>query len=75
MIQPLGLVFGLTADPDAQPLENLQVLFADDDGEVGLAAPESRQLLLGKIRQGVGEGGDGQGQQHLVSVEPGIPVV
>ena len=38
---------------------------------MGLAAPEARQLLLGKGGQGIGEGGDGQRQQHLDSLRDG----
>ena len=42
---------------------------------MGLAAPETRKLPLGKVCQRVGQGGDGQRQQHLIGVEPGVAVV
>ena len=39
---------------------------------MGVAAAELWQLLLGQFRQGIGEGGDGKGHEHLVSVEAGV---
>ena len=55
VIEPLGLILRFTAHPDTQPLEDFQILLADDDGEVGLTVPETGQLPLGKVRQRVGQ--------------------
>ena len=75
VIEPLGLILRFTAHPDAQTLEDFQILLADDDGEVGLTIPETGQLPFGKVRQRVGQGGDRQGQQYLVGVESGGTVI
>ena len=70
VIQLLDLVLRLTADVDAQPVIQLRVLLRQDDGEVGIAAPQLVQLLQHQLRQRVGDGGDGQGDEHLVGVQP-----
>ena len=75
VIEPLGLILRFTAHPDAQTLEDFQILLADDDGEVGLTIPETGQLPFGKVRQRVGQGGDRQGQQYLIGVESGVTVI
>ena len=72
VIEPLGLILRFTAHPDAQTLEDFQILLADDDGEVGLTIPETGQLPFGKVRQRVGQGGDRQGQQYLVVWSRGL---
>ena len=59
VIQLLRLVPGLAADVDAQAAQKVFVHLAEDHREVGVAAPELGQLLLGQLRQGVGQGGDG----------------
>ena len=48
VIQLFHFVFRLTADVDAQPLIELDVLAGDDNGEMGVTAPQLSQLLLSK---------------------------
>ena len=72
MVQLSRLVSGLEGHMDAQTAQELLVLLGEDDGEVGLTAPQVFQLLLGLLGHGVREGRDGQGQQHLVGVEPEV---
>ena len=45
MIELFDLILGLTADVDAQAFIELGILLREDDGEVGIAAPEIIQLL------------------------------
>ena len=52
VIQLLRLVPGLAADVDAQAAQKVFVHLAEDHREVGVAAPELGQLLLGQLRQG-----------------------
>ena len=74
MVQLFGLIPCLKADVDAQLLQQHLVLLTENHREVGVAAPELWHLPLGQVRQGIGQGGDGQGQQHLVGVEAGVLV-
>ena len=74
MIQLLDLILRLAADVDPQPLIELHVLFGDDDGEMRIAALQILQLRLHHSRQRIAQPGDGQRQQHLVRVQPGIMV-
>ena len=41
---------------------------------MNLTAPELGKLLHSQLRRGIGSGADGQGDKHLVGVEPGVPV-
>ena len=70
----LSLISGFAGQVDTQTLEHLFVHRGEDDGGMDLAAPEFAQLLHGQFRRGIGCRADGQGDQHLVGVEPGIPV-
>ena len=74
MIELFDLILGLTADVDAQAFIELGILLREDDGEVGIATPEIVQLLQHPLRQRIGDGGDGQGDEHLVRVQAGIVV-
>ena len=74
MIELLHLIFRLAAYLDPQALIELGVLLGENDGEVGVTAPQIVQLLQHPLRQGVGDSGDGQGDEHLVGVQAGIVV-
>ena len=57
---------------DAQALIELCVLLGENHREVGVAAPQIIQLLQHTLRQGIGDGGNGQGDEHLVGMEAGV---
>ena len=59
---------------DAQFSQEVQVHLGQDDGGVHLAALQIAETLHGDLRRRVGGGADGEGQQRLVRVEPGIVV-
>ena len=70
----LTLVSGFAGQVDTQALEGPLVYLGQDDGGVDIAATELAQLLHGIFCHGIGGGGDGQGDEGLVGMEPGIPV-
>ena len=74
MIQGFYLIARLAAHIDAQPLIELGILLRNDNGEVGVAAPQVLQLCLHHGRQRVGQPGDSQRDEHLVGVQPGVAV-
>ena len=74
MIQLLGLVHGFAGHVDAQLAKEVQIHLRQDHRGVHLAVFQVAQLLHGDLRRGVGGGADGEGQQRLVRVEPGVVV-
>ena len=74
MVELLGLVFWLKGDVHTQLLEKVRVYMGEDDRRMGLAAPQLVQLIDGIARHGIGHGADGQGDEQLVGMKPGIAV-
>ena len=75
MIVSLTLVPRLTGQINTQPLEGPLICLGEDHGGVHIAALEPIQLLHSQLCHGAGSRCNGQGNQGLISVEPGIPVV
>ena len=70
----LSLISGLAGEIHAQSLEGPLVHLGQNHGGVNIAASQFAQLVHGELGNGVGGGRDGQGNEGLVGVEPGIPV-
>ena len=70
----LTLISGFAGEVHAQALEGPLVHLGQDHGGVDIAASQLAQLIHGEHGNGVGGGGEGQGDEGLVGVEPGIPV-
>ena len=67
-------VFGFTGQVHTQALEHLFIHRGKNHGRVNVAAPQLAQLLHGQLCGGIGGCADGQGDQHLISMEPRISV-
>ena len=63
---------GLAGEAQAQAAVGAAVHRGEDDGGVGLAPPQGGELIQRPLGQRVGGGGDGQGDQRLIGVEPGV---
>ena len=74
MIQPVRLIRGFAGQIQAQLAEHALVRLGEDDGGVGLAARQLRQLFHRLFGVVVGDGADGQRDQDLVGVQPGVAV-
>ena len=74
VIELVGLILGLAGELDAQLAVSPLVGGGQDDGAVGLTALKMGQGLQRPGGLGVQIGGGGQGDEHLVGVQPGVPV-
>ena len=57
-------------DPEA--FEQALVLLAEYHGEVCAAALKLGKLFLCFLRSGIGQSGDGQGNEHFIRVKSGV---
>ena len=57
-----------------QAAVELLVHIAEDHREMGPAPLQARELPLGQGGDGVGQGADAQGDEHLIAVEAGVLV-
>ena len=74
MIQLRRLVHRFAAYVDAEAFVGFFVYRGQDDGEVGVAAAELFELLLGERRIFVGDRAYAQSDQHFVGVEARVVV-
>lgn len=74
MIQLFGLVFRLTGEIDAQLAEYVFIYLGQDDGGVGLTAPELGKLIHSQLGSGIGGCADGKGDEDFIGVQTGIVV-
>ena len=74
MVKLFGLVLGLAGQVDSQLAEGALVHMGQDDGGMGLAAPQLGQLAQGQLGGGVGGRADGQGHQDFIGVQARVPV-
>ena len=72
VVKFVGLILGLAGEAQAQAAVGAAVHRGEDDGGVGLAPPQGGELIQRPLGQRVGGGGDGQGDQRLIGVEPGV---
>ena len=72
VIELVGLILGLAGELDTQLAVSPLVGGGQDDGAVGLTALKMGQGLQRPGGLGVQIGGGGQGDEHLVAVQPGV---
>lgn len=70
----LTLIPGFAGEVHAQAFEGALIHLGQDHGGVDIAASQLTQLIHGQFGDRVGGGGDGQGNEGLIGVKPGIPV-
>ena len=72
VVQLVGLVGRFTGKAHAELCIGAGVRRGEDDGGMGLALPKLGELVQRPPGQGIGGGADGQSDEGLIGVEPGI---
>lgn len=74
MVEFLGLIARLAGHIHAQLTEHIGVHLGEDHSGMGITAREFCQMFHRPFRIGIGHGADGQGNEGLIGMEPGIVV-